>query len=54
VAQKDVIVGNECVQDPTEIPGIEAVETLLLSGGHEISISRGKDVALMAMKCWDN
>ncbi|RDL31025.1 putative Alpha hydrolase [Venustampulla echinocandica] len=54
VAQKDaIVVGDECEQDAMEILGMEAVETYVLSGGHEIAISRGKDVALMAIEFWN-
>lgn len=54
VADNDVIVvGDECATDAGEVLGTEAVETHLLSGGHEIAISRSRDVTLLAIKFWN-
>jgi pimeloyl-ACP methyl ester carboxylesterase len=54
VANSDVIVvGDECASDAAEILGTEALETHVLSGGHEIAISRSRDVSSIAMAFWN-
>ncbi|KAJ6091777.1 hypothetical protein N7467_003746 [Penicillium canescens] len=54
VAERDVIVvGDECATDAGEILGTEAVETHVLGGGHEIAISRARDVNSIAMGFWN-
>ncbi|KAJ5793490.1 alpha/beta hydrolase [Penicillium paradoxum] len=54
VATNDVIVvGDECASDAAEILGTEALETHVLSGGHEIPISRSRDVSSIAMAFWN-
>jgi hypothetical protein len=54
VAEKDVIVvGDECATDAGEILGTEAVEIHVLGGGHEIAISRARDVNSIAMEFWN-
>ncbi|KAL4994075.1 putative alpha/beta hydrolase [Aspergillus recurvatus] len=54
VAERDIIVvGDECASDAAEILGTEAVETHVLSGGHEIAISRSRDVISIATGFWN-
>jgi hypothetical protein len=54
VAERDVIVvGDECASDAAEILGTEAVETHVLSGGHEIAISRSRNVISIAVGFWN-
>ncbi|KAL4745661.1 hypothetical protein BDW72DRAFT_186287 [Aspergillus terricola var. indicus] len=54
VAERDIIVvGNECASDAAEVLGTEAVETHVLSGGHEIAISRSRDVISIATGFWN-
>jgi pimeloyl-ACP methyl ester carboxylesterase len=54
VAERDVIVvGDECASDAAEILGAEAVETHVLGGGHEIAISRARDVISIAVRFWN-
>jgi hypothetical protein len=54
VAERDVIVvGDECASDAAEILGTEAVETHVLSGGHEIAISRSREVISIAVGFWN-
>ncbi|WEW55388.1 hypothetical protein PRK78_000818 [Emydomyces testavorans] len=54
VAERDVIVvGDECASDAAEILGSEGVETHVLSGGHEIAISRSRDIISIATGFWN-
>ncbi|KAL4864309.1 hypothetical protein BDV12DRAFT_176429 [Aspergillus spectabilis] len=54
VAERDIIVvGEECASDAAEILGTEALETHVLSGGHEIAISRSRDVISIAIGFWN-
>jgi hypothetical protein len=48
-----IVVGDECASDAAETLGTETVETHILSGGHEIAISRSRDVNSIAMGFWN-
>ncbi|OAA56436.1 alpha/beta hydrolase [Cordyceps fumosorosea ARSEF 2679] len=53
VADKDpIIVGAECVEDTRAILGEDGVDAYILKGGHEIAISRGKEIANIAIESW--
>lgn len=53
VAEKDpIVVAAECVEDARAVLGVDAVDAHVVKGGHEIGISRGKQIANIAMESW--
>ncbi|KAH8731290.1 putative alpha/beta fold family hydrolase [Phaeosphaeriaceae sp. PMI808] len=53
LARKDVVVvTDELIKDMSNYLRAEDIDVYMLDGGHEIAVSRGKDVASIAMKYW--
>ncbi|KAF2272621.1 putative alpha/beta fold family hydrolase [Westerdykella ornata] len=53
LAEDDVIVvKDELIEDAQRVPPMATVDTFILKGGHEIAISRGKDMVTIAMQNW--
>jgi hypothetical protein len=54
LAERDVIVvKDDLIEDIKEIFGMETVDMNVMKGGHEIAVSRGKDVASIAIQSWN-
>ncbi|KAJ0414066.1 putative alpha/beta hydrolase [Aspergillus carlsbadensis] len=54
VADRDIIVvGKECASDAVEILGRDGVDTHIVSGGHEIPITRPRHVVCIATSFWN-
>lgn len=47
-----LIIKDEWIEDTKAVLGEEGVEVWVISGGHEIAISKGKEVADVAMSSW--
>ena len=55
LAERDpIVVKEEWIEDSRAVLGKDGVEVHVVKGGHEIAISRGKEVADVAMKAWNN
>lgn len=53
VAEKDpIVVAAECIEDARAVLGDAGVDAHIVKGGHEIGISRGKEIASIAMESW--
>lgn len=53
LADKDpIVVASEWVEDAKAVLGEEAVDIRIVKGGHEIAISKGKEVARIAIDSW--
>lgn len=53
LAEKDpIVVPGEWVMDAQAVLGEEALDIRIVKGGHEIAISKGKEVARIAMDSW--
>jgi pimeloyl-ACP methyl ester carboxylesterase len=53
LAEKDpIVVKDEWMEDSFAVLGEDAVDIRILKGGHEIAISKGKEVANAAMASW--
>jgi hypothetical protein len=53
LAEKDVVVvKDELMEDVKSFLCAEDLDTYVLGGGHEIAVSRGKEVASIAMQSW--
>ncbi|KAM3434723.1 hypothetical protein MY4824_005232 [Beauveria thailandica] len=53
VAEKDpIVVAAECIEDARAVLGEAGVDAHVVKGGHEIGISRGKEIANIAMESW--
>ncbi|KAJ6788993.1 hypothetical protein PWT90_02589 [Aphanocladium album] len=53
VAEKDpIVVPTECIDDARSVLGEDGVDAHIVKGGHEIGISRGKEIANIAMESW--
>ena len=53
LAERDVIVvKDEMIEDSKAILCREAVDMHVMKGGHEVGVSRGKDVASIAIESW--
>lgn len=53
LAERDpIVVKEEWIADSFAVLGEEAVDIRVLKGGHEIAISKGKEVADVAMAAW--
>ncbi|PMB70053.1 hypothetical protein BM221_004701 [Beauveria bassiana] len=53
VAEKDpIVVAAECIEDARAVLGEAGVDAHIVKGGHEIGISRGKEIANIAMESW--
>lgn len=53
LAEKDpIVVKEEWIEDSRNVLGPDAVEIHVVQGGHEIAISKGKEVAQLAMESW--
>lgn len=54
LAERDpIVVKEEWIADSFSVLGEEAVDIRVLKGGHEIAISKGKEVANVAMAAWE-
>ncbi|KAI3320952.1 putative alpha/beta fold family hydrolase [Xylariaceae sp. AK1471] len=54
LAERDItVVKDDTIEDIQTVLCIEDVEVNVMKGGHEIAISRGKDVASLAMQSWN-
>ncbi|QYT04196.1 AB hydrolase-1 domain-containing protein [Trichoderma simmonsii] len=47
-----LIIKDEWIEDTKTVLGEDGVEVCVISGGHEIAISKGKEVADVAMSMW--
>lgn len=47
-----VVVASEWVQDVAAVLGEDAADVRIVSGGHEIAISKGEEVAGIAVEAW--
>ncbi|KAF3058906.1 hypothetical protein CFAM422_011943 [Trichoderma lentiforme] len=47
-----LIIKDEWIEDTKAVLGEDGVEVCVISGGHEIAISKGKEVADVAMSSW--
>ncbi|XWW97525.1 hypothetical protein V2A60_005509 [Cordyceps javanica] len=53
VAEKDpIVVATECIEDARAVLGEDGVDAHIVKGGHEIGISRGKEIANIAVRSW--
>ncbi|KAJ3493151.1 hypothetical protein NLG97_g4916 [Lecanicillium saksenae] len=53
VAEKDpIVVATECIDDARIVLGEDGVDAHIVKGGHEIGISRGKEIAGIAIESW--
>lgn len=53
LAEKDpIVIVDEWLEDSKRVLGEDAVEAAIIKGGHEIAISKGKEVAQAAIKLW--
>lgn len=53
LAEQDVVVvKNEFLEDVKSFLRAEDIDTYVLGGGHEIAVSKGKEVASIAMEAW--
>jgi hypothetical protein len=53
LAEQDVvIVKDELMEDIKSLLCAEDIDTYVLGGGHEIAVSKGKEVASIAMQSW--
>ncbi|POR35702.1 Uncharacterized protein TPAR_04101 [Tolypocladium paradoxum] len=48
-----IVVKDEWIEDSKAVLGEDGVEVHVVSGGHEIAISKGKEVADVAMRAWN-
>lgn len=54
LAEKDpIVVKEEWIEDSKAVLGEDGVDVHVVKGGHEIAISKGKEVAEIAMRAWD-
>ena len=54
LAERDpIVVKEEWTEDARAVLGEDGVEVHVVNGGHEIAISRGKQVADIAMRAWN-
>lgn len=51
--QDPIMVTEECIEDSERVLGQEGVEAHVLEGGHEIAISKGREVANVAISSWE-
>lgn len=53
VAEKDpIVIATECIEDARAVLGEDGVDAHVIKGGHEVGISRGKEIANIAMDSW--
>ena len=53
VGEKDpIVLADECVEDARAVLGEEGVDAHVIKGGHEVGISKGKEIAGIAMASW--
>lgn len=53
LAESDpIVVRDECIEDSRAVLGEDGVEVHVVNSGHEIAISRGKEVADIALRAW--
>lgn len=53
LAEKDpIVVKEEWLDDSRLVLGQDAVDAFIIKGGHEIGISKGKEVAQAAIQSW--
>ncbi|OCK76315.1 hypothetical protein K432DRAFT_437110 [Lepidopterella palustris CBS 459.81] len=54
LAERDVIVGkDDLIEDIKGVLCMETVDMNVIKGSHEIAVSRGKDVASIAIQSWN-
>ncbi|PNY23908.1 Uncharacterized protein TCAP_06145 [Tolypocladium capitatum] len=54
LAERDpIVVKEEWIEDSKAVLGEDGVEVHVVSGGHEIAISKGREVADVAMRAWN-
>lgn len=53
LAERDpIVVANEWSEDAKQVLGEDAVDIHVVKGGHEIAISKGREVANIAIQTW--
>lgn len=54
VAERDpIVIASECIEDARAVLGEDGVDAHTIKGGHEVGISRGREIAGMAMDSWE-
>lgn len=54
LAERDpIVVKEEWIEDSKAVLGEDGVEVHVVNGGHEIAISKGREVADVAMRAWN-
>jgi len=54
LAEKDpIVVKEEWIEDSSAVLGQDGVDVHVVGGGHEIAISKGREVADVALTVWN-